>query len=80
MDWELSIEAFGRRFDTDEACARKLYRIKWPEGYLCPVCRHREASVIRTRRLPLYECKRCHHQTSLTVGTVMEKSKTPLTN
>jgi transposase-like protein len=79
MDWELSVEAFGRRFDTEEACARKLYRIKWPEGYFCPVCHHREASVIRTRRLPLYECKRCHHQTSLTVGTVMEKSKTPLT-
>jgi hypothetical protein len=53
MDWELSVEAFSRRFDTEEACARKLYQIKWPEGYVCPLCRHREAAVTRTRRLPL---------------------------
>ncbi|WP_051318482.1 transposase [Cohnella thermotolerans] len=78
MDWKLSIGAFSRRFATEEACARKLYEIKWPEGYVCPLCRHREASVTRTRRLPLYECLKCRHQTSLTVGTAMEKSKTPL--
>jgi len=71
-------DSFLERFDSEEACARELYRNKWPDGYFCPVCRHRKASVIRTRRLPLYECRKCSHQTSLTAGTVMEKSKTPL--
>lgn len=64
--------------DSEEACIRHLYRTKWPEGYVCPLCRHREASVIRTRRLPLYQCRKCRYQVSLTAGTVMEKSKTPL--
>ncbi|GIO13978.1 hypothetical protein J19TS2_35330 [Cohnella xylanilytica] len=67
-----------RLLDSEDACIRHLYRTKWPEGFTCPLCRHREASVIRTRRLPLYQCRKCRYQVSLTAGTVMEKSKTPL--
>jgi hypothetical protein len=30
--------------------------------------------LVRTRRLPLYTCSNCGHQTTITVGIVMEKS------
>lgn len=78
METGLSYDSFCRLYATEEACAEKMYREKWPNGFRCPVCRHRGASVIRTRRLPLYECRKCRHQASLTAGTVMEKSRTPL--
>lgn len=78
VEIHLSFADFSQLYSTEEACAEKLYNDKWPTGFRCPVCRHAEASVIRTRRLPLYECKKCRHQTSLTAGTVMEKSKTTL--
>lgn len=55
-----------------------LERVKWPEGFICPRCHHRQAYVIRTRRLPLYECRSCRHQTSLIAGTIMEGSRTSL--
>ncbi|CAM3690942.1 transposase [Cohnella lubricantis] len=78
MEPQLTIGASCNLYTTEEACVRELFRIKWPDGYRCPICRHSQATVIRTRRLPLYQCKRCRYQTSLTAGTVMEKSKTSL--
>jgi transposase-like protein len=33
----------------------------------------------KTRKLTLYECKKCRYQATVTVGTVMEKTRTDLT-
>ena len=55
-----------------------LFRHKWPNGFVCPRCSHNRCYVIRTRRLPLFQCRSCRHQTSLIVGTVMEASRTSL--
>jgi hypothetical protein len=56
----------------------KLYRLKWPNGFECPSCGCGRCYTIQTRRQPLFECVDCRHQTSLTVGTIMEGSRTPL--
>ncbi len=56
----------------------KLYRLKWPNGFECPSCGCGRCYTIRTRRQPLFECVDCRHQTSLTAGTIMEGSRTPL--
>jgi len=55
-----------------------FFRQKWPSGFFCPRCCFPDAYVIRTRKQPLYQCKTCRHQTSLTAGTVMEGTRTPL--
>ncbi len=71
-------EAFRNRFKSEEDCMQFIYQAKWPDGFSCPRCGHRQAYVIRSRRLPLYECRSCRHQTSLIAGTVMEGSRTSL--
>ncbi|AGA59898.1 hypothetical protein Theco_3887 [Thermobacillus composti KWC4] len=63
---------------SEAQCADMLFRIRWPEGYRCPRCQSTAYSVIRTRRLPLYECAVCRKQCSVISGTVMERSRTPL--
>lgn len=63
---------------TEKGCVEYLFQLKWPYGFSCPECNHWEAYTIRTRNLPLYECKECKHQTSLLAGTVMEGTRTPL--
>ena len=63
---------------TEQEAMDKLFRWKWPDGFVCPSCGHDGCYVIRTRRHPLYECHACRRQTSLTVGTIMEGSRTPL--
>ncbi|WP_019419302.1 transposase [Paenibacillus sp. OSY-SE] len=81
MDAWLSVdtlEELQRYFSTESSCVPFLFQLKWPQGFACPRCRHPHAYVIRTRRLPLYECRACSHQTSLTAGTVLEGSRTSL--
>lgn len=56
-----------------------MFRMKWPEGYRCFRCRHDAYYVTTTRTSPLFECRRCGCQTTLTVGTIFEKTHTGLT-
>lgn len=63
---------------TETQCVEALRQARWPDGFRCPVCRYPHCSVIRTRRHPLYVCSSCRHQTSITAGTVMHGTRTPL--
>ncbi|SFE51328.1 Transposase zinc-ribbon domain-containing protein [Paenibacillus algorifonticola] len=73
-----SIAKFDICFSTDEACYSFFYNIKWPEGFRCPRCNHHSAYRIASRLSDLYQCYSCRHQTTLTAGTLMDKSRTPL--
>lgn len=75
---EICVGTFESRFPSEAACAEWLFQVRWPEGFRCPSCDYAHAIVISTRRLPLYECRQCHRQTSITAGTILEKSRTPL--
>lgn len=63
---------------TDEACFEYVFKLRWPQGFRCPHCGYGRAYEIRTRNMPLFQCVSCRKQTSLTSGTIMEKSRTPL--
>jgi transposase-like protein len=63
---------------TEEECMNFFFSRKWPNGFRCPQCGHSRFYTIHTRRLPLYQCYHCRHQTTLTAGTVMEGSHIPL--
>jgi transposase-like protein len=68
---------FMKRFGTEEACQAYLYEKRWPAGFVCPKCGAQgEPFQITSRKL--YQGKQCNHQTSVTAGTVMDKSRTPL--
>ena len=73
----LSFTQFIKRFPNEKACADYLYKVKWPKGFVCPVCGCRHCYTIQTRRQ--YQCANCRHQTSLTANTVMHRSHLPLT-
>ncbi|MFC7749023.1 transposase [Paenibacillus thermoaerophilus] len=70
---------FPDEFHSEESCALALFAAKWPNGYVCPRCGSRQCCRIETRRLPLFQCAHCRHQTSLIANTVMSRSRTPLT-
>jgi hypothetical protein len=73
-----AMDAFNEKFSTDQQCAEALFHARWPDGFRCPICRHPEYYLTRTRRHPLFECKSCRHQTSLIAGTIMGGSSTSL--
>jgi transposase-like protein len=67
---------FADRFRTEEDCRSYLFSRRWPNGFACPRCGGVEHYHISTR--DLYECAYCRYQASLTAGTIMEKTQTPL--
>lgn len=67
---------FQERFATEGACLEYLAASRWAEGFVCPGCGGRTAWVLERRHL--WECADCHLQTSVTAGTVMHKTRTPL--
>jgi transposase-like protein len=71
------MEEYQSKFGTEEACRAYLYEKRWPNGFVCPKCGHTEHFDIKSRHK--YQCKKCTHQTTVTAGTVMEKTRTPLT-
>ncbi len=71
-----TIREFQRQFATEEACQDYLATCRWPEGFTCPRCGHRSAyHLVKQRR---WQCAGCRYQVSLTAGTVLHNTKTPL--
>jgi hypothetical protein len=68
---------FINDYGTEELCFDALFAWRWPKGYQCPYCGHRKGCQLKTRKLQ--QCNRCHHQTSITAGTLFESTKLPLT-
>lgn len=70
---------------TDETKAREaLEAVRWPNGPFCPHCgaTDRQAKVEGTKkshRPGLYYCNECQGTYTVTVGSVFERSKIPLT-
>jgi transposase-like protein len=76
-DFPKSVMDFQKRFSTEEACLKYMIDSRWPDGFVCQNCQHKDAYWLPKRRL--YQCKGCQKQTSVTAGTVMHRSKVPLT-
>jgi transposase-like protein len=66
---------FDEHFSTEQACYEYLFKKRWPQGFICRRCEHRE--YWKSSR-GLYICCNCEHQHSLTAGTILHSSKKPL--
>ena len=78
MNWDkMTVLEFEKLFDTEQKCIEYLRELRWPNGFICPNCGHDDGYEL-TRR-PLIECSVCEKQTSVTAGTMFEKTHKPLT-
>lgn len=71
------------RFSDANKAREWLEAQRWPEGPICPHCGNSDPDRIvamqgKAHRPGLYQCKECREQFTVTVGTVMERSKIPL--
>ncbi len=70
-------------FHDDDAAREALESIRWPDGPICPHCGNLDRERIakgqgKAHRPGLYYCAACNGQFTVTIGTVMERSKIPL--
>jgi transposase-like protein len=72
----------AKHFHDDNAAREHLETIRWPNGPVCPHCGSVEqghyALQGKAHRPGLWKCKDCRQQFSVTIGTVFERSKIPL--
>ena len=74
---KLSIIDFQMKFNTEDKCREFLFELRFPHGFVCPECGCTEYYHIKKRHT--YQRKCCRHQTSVTSGTVMDKTHLKLT-
>jgi ISXO2-like transposase domain/Transposase zinc-ribbon domain len=75
VDYPGTWQAFEEWFGGEEACRRFLAKVRWPDGFVCPVCAAEDAWM--TAR-GLWMCRQCGRQTSVTAGTIFHRSRYPL--
>lgn len=75
-DFPKSEIEFDQRFSKISECYDYLFKMKWPEGFVCAQCSH-EAYWMSSKNIVI--CSRCEHNYSLTAGTIMDSSKKPIT-
>jgi len=73
---DVTLVQFQRKFRTEKDCKKRLFQMRWPHGFICPRCGHDQYYDLPKRGL--YQCKACKYQCSVTAGTVMHRTRTPL--
>jgi uncharacterized protein YchJ len=71
-----SLAEFQARFADDTACRHYLTACRGPDGFCCPLCGDADSYALTTR--DLLQCRSCRHQTSVTAGTVLDRTRLPL--
>lgn len=72
-----SIGEFQAWFSTDAACLDYLEWLRWSGGFTCSECKkHADGWRLGDGRLM---CTVCGHRTSVTAGTIFDRTRTPLT-
>jgi len=71
-----SVGEFQAWFRTDTDCLDYLEWLRWPAGFLCPACGHAEGWRLGDGR---FKCAECGGRTSVTAGTIFDRTRTPLT-
>jgi hypothetical protein len=74
-----NILAFQKEFDTEEKCREYLETQRWNGTPACPFCG--SINVCRFSNGKIFKCreKQCRSKFSVTVGTIYENTKIPLT-
>lgn len=75
-DFPKTATEFEERFATEEACRGYWIMARWGGEPACARCHSKRVWTIRDGTA--FECAECGHQTSLTAGTLLEKTRKPL--
>lgn len=82
---DINVSALAKHFSDEDTARELLESWRWPNGVACPHCGGTEpykltpkATSKRPGRKGLYKCRACRKQFTVTVGTVFEDSRIPI--
>lgn len=65
-------------FPDDDACRGYLEAIRWKSGFVCPGCGEADRALRGSRGR--WICRHCRHHSTVTAGTILQKTRMPLRN
>jgi transposase-like protein len=79
VDYPRTLQELVAWFPDEQACLSYLEKLRWGDGFICPSCGAADGGWWAVRR-GLRKCSVCHHETSVTAGTIFHGSRLPLTS
>lgn len=73
-DYPRTLLELEQRFSDEAKCRAYLFALRWPQGFVCPICGAKGLAI----RRGLWRCFRCGRETSALAGTIFQDSKLPL--
>ncbi len=74
---QTNVRQFFQQFPDDETCLEHLFNVRFGQGHTCPKC-ERDAKWYRLKSEQAFSCQWCGHHIHPMVGSIFEKSRTPL--
>ena len=74
-EYPMTFDEFVKQFSTEEQCRDYLFKLRWPDGFVCLRCGGGEYRILDNK---LYDCKKCKHQSSVIAGTIFQDTRSPL--
>lgn len=75
IDYPKTLQEFDEWFSTEQKCLDYLRRLRWPCGFVCPICNGRKYWQMNTG---LLRCSTCQHKASVIAGTIFQGTRKPL--
>lgn len=75
IDYPRTLQEFDEWFSTEQGCLDYLQRLRWPDGFICPVCNGRKAWQMKSG---LFRCAACQHKVSVIAGTIFQGTRKSL--
>ena len=75
IDYPKTLQEFDEWFPTEQACLAYLQKLRWPDGFVCPICNGRRAWRMKTG---LFRCSVCKRKVSPIAGTIFQGTRKPL--
>lgn len=77
VDYPRTYQELLEWFPDNDACLDFLAQLRWPNGFVCPVC---NGSSCWLTGAGLWMCQTCSRRTSVTAGTIFHRTRTPLSS
>lgn len=77
MPKPITVRQFFKQYPDDETCLAHLFDVRFGQGHVCPKC-EKSARWYPLKSESAFSCQWCGHHVHPMVGTIFEKSRTPL--
>lgn len=78
IDYPMTWSQFLDWFHSEEACNVYLENLRWPDGFVCPKCKALGSKNAKRLSRSRWVCSFCKHQSTVTAGTIFDKTRTEL--